>query len=129
MTLLLDTCAFLWLVLEPMKLSRRAVQLIQDPNNHVWMSSVSAWEIGVAYSLGRLSLQDPPALFIPAQRRLHGLDALALTEADALLLPDLPPIHRDPFDRMLICQARANGLTLLTPDPTIRRYPSLLADW
>jgi len=88
---------------------------------------VSAWEISVKHALGKLPLPRPPRVLVPEQRTLHGIERLALDEESALLEATLPPLHTDPFDRMLICQALSQGLTLLTPDPQIARYPVLVA--
>jgi PIN domain nuclease of toxin-antitoxin system len=129
MNLLLDTCTFLWIVLEPGKLSARASQLFTDRSNTCFLSSVSAWEIAVKYGLGKLVLVDPPASFVPTQRAQHGITSLPLLESQAARVADLPPLHKDPFDRMLICQALDLGWTILTPDPEIRRYPSVATDW
>lgn len=123
MKLLLDTCSFLWLSSDPGKLSPAARLALLDPGNLAYLSVVSAWEIAVLVSLGRVVMHQPPDLLIPAQRALHGIEILPLTEAAALHVTNLPKIHRDPFDRMLICQALVEGLTLLTPDPLIQRYP------
>jgi PIN domain nuclease of toxin-antitoxin system len=126
---LLDTCTFLWIVLDPSQISARVAVRIQDPANRLFLSAVSAWEIGVAVGLGRITLQVSPDQFVPLQRTLHGIDPLALTEAEALAVFSLPKIHKDPFDRMLICQAMANGLILLTPDHLIRQYPGIQVEW
>ncbi len=77
----------------------------------------------VKHALGRLSLPNPPDQFIPTQRELHGIATLSLDEEATLYLSRLPSLHSDPFDRMLICQALAQGLILLTPDEEITRYP------
>jgi len=84
---------------------------------------VSVWEIVVKHALGRLPLPDSPAQFIAGMRALHAIEPLPLEEEAVLMLPKLPDIHRDPFDRMLVCQALAHGLSLLTPDSLIRQYP------
>ncbi len=107
MKLLLDTCAFLWIIRDKPEASRTARALFSDANNEVFLSSVSAWEIAVKHRLGKLPL------------------ALHLAEADTLVLDKLPLLHHDPFDRMLICQAIANQMTILTPDPLITQYPVL----
>jgi PIN domain nuclease of toxin-antitoxin system len=122
MNLLLDTCSFLWITLDPTQLSSQALLLFQDPANRVFLSAVSAWEIAVKYGLGKLQLQQPPEIFVPQQRMAHQIAELLLSEDAALRVTRLPAIHKDPFDRMLICQALANGLTILTPDPLIRQY-------
>jgi PIN domain nuclease of toxin-antitoxin system len=123
MKLLLDTCTFLWVVSGDTMLSHQTRKLILNPENECYMSAVSAWEIAVKNALGRLPLPAPPDRFIPAQRDAHGIDPLPLDEISALQLPQLPLLHRDPFDRMLICQAIANGMAILTPDEQINRYP------
>lgn len=122
MNLLLDTCTFLWIALDPSQLSPQALLLFQASANRVFLSSVSAWEIAVKYGLGKLPLQQPPELFVPQQRVAHQITELPLREDEALRVTQLPALHKDPFDRMLICQALANGLTILTPDPLIRQY-------
>lgn len=129
MNLLLDTCTFLWVVLEPARLSAHVTRLVADPGNTVFLSTVSAWEIAVVYALGRVTLQQPAEIFVPTQRQNHGIDLLPLSEAAALYVPNMPPIHRDPFDRMLICQAIVHDLVLLTPDPLIRQYPQVRTEW
>lgn len=123
MRLLLDTCTFLWIAEGAPVLSATARELFRDPANPVFLSSVSAWEISVKHGLGRLPLTDPPERWVPRERQRHGIEPLPLDEDAVLYLPRLPDHHRDPFDRMLVCQALAGGMTLLTPDPDIARYP------
>jgi len=123
MRVLLDTCTFLWIVSDDPELSASARRLFADAGNEVYLSAVSAWEISVKHGMGRLPLPQPPSRFVPRERTRHGIDALALQEDAALAVHRLPPLHRDPFDRMLICQAIAGGLTILTPDERIARYP------
>ncbi len=79
-------------------------QLFVDPGNEVYLSVVAIWEILVKFSLGRLPLPEPPERFIPKQRERHGIAALALEERAPLHLYKLPSLHKDPFDRMLVCQ-------------------------
>jgi len=120
--LLLDTCTFLWLAGGGM-LSRAAAAAVRDPSNDVFLSAVSVWEIVTKYRLGRLPLPEPPDRLIPAERRVRGLTALAFDEDAALQGLRLPALHRDPFDRMLIAQAVAHGLAIVTPDQAIAQYP------
>jgi PIN domain nuclease of toxin-antitoxin system len=108
------------------KLSATFSAAIRDPNNQVFLSAVSFWEISVKHSLGKLPLPQPPAPFIPQQREKHLIAPLALDEAAVAQLSGLPALHRDPFDRMLVCQAQAHGLTLASSDPLIRQYPVTL---
>jgi PIN domain nuclease of toxin-antitoxin system len=123
LNILLDTCTFLWVISDSMELSERAREVFRYGSDTVFLSSVSVWEIIVKNALGRLPLPAPPAQFIAGMRALHAIESLPLEEEAVLMLPRLPDIHRDPFDRMLVCQALARGLSLLTPDPLICRYP------
>lgn len=124
MRILLDTCTFLWIITAEQKLSSNARELFVDPFNDVFLSSVSSWEIVVKYTLGRLPLPEAPEKFIPTQRKLHKIESLSLQEDAALHLAKLPDYHKDPFDRMIVCQALVHGMTILTPDEAIRRYPA-----
>lgn len=123
MRLLLDTCTFLWLIADAPQLSANARELITDPGNEALLSSVSAWEIAVKHALGRLPLPEPVGTFVPAMRAEHGLEPLPLDEESALRVSALPDLHRDPFDRMLVCQAVTTGSVIVTPDVLITRYP------
>ena len=123
MRLLLDTCTFLWLIIDSPLLSSQARELFASTENEVYLSAVSTWEIAIKHSLGRLPLPESPQRFIPFQREKHGIQSLSLDEESTLQLLRLPVLHNDPFDRMLICQAIVQGLTILTPDSVISRYP------
>ena len=122
MKLLLDTCTFLWLA-GGQRLSDGAAAAIRTPANEVFVSAVSAWEIASKYRAGRLPLPEPPDRLIPVERELRGVAALPFDEESALQVLRLPQLHRDPFDRMLISQAIALGLAIVTPDPLIAQYP------
>jgi PIN domain nuclease of toxin-antitoxin system len=121
--LLLDTCTFLWLAGGGRSLSTAAAQAVRDPSNEVLLSAASTWEIVVKHRMGRLPLPESPERLIPTERRLRGIAALAFDEDSAMQGLRLPPLHRDPFDRMLIVQAIALGLAIVTPDPLIAQYP------
>ena len=123
MRILLDTVTFLWAVTDAIELSNAARELFSDPDNDVFLSSVSAWEIAVKNSIGRLPLPESPAKFIPTQRKQHDVESLPLDEEATLYLSRLPALHRDPFDRMLVCQAIVEHLAILTPDDLINQYP------
>ena len=126
MKILLDTCEFLWLVAGDAKLSTTVAAAVRDPQNQVFLSAVSFWEISVKHNLGKLTLLAAPAQFVPQQREKHLLAALSLDEAAVAMLSELSPLHRDPFDRMLVCQALAHGLTLASSDSLVRQYPVAL---
>ena len=96
---------------------------IQDPANVVYLSAVSLWEAINKYQSGKLALSAPPESLLPAERDLHGILSLPLDERSVLRLASLHAIHRDPFDRMLVCQALEFGLHLVTDDPIVRSYP------
>jgi PIN domain nuclease of toxin-antitoxin system len=121
--LLLDTCTFLWVALDEPRLSATAAAAFSDPENDLYLSSVSAWEISIKHASGRLPLPKPPDQLIPTLRRDHGIEPLPLDEESALQLVRLPALHRDPFDRMLACQALVGGLVILTPDRLLTQYP------
>ena len=122
MRLLLDTCTFLWIA-GGGGLSSAAAAAIRAPSNDVFLSAVSVWEIASKYRAGRLPLPEPPDRLVPAERALRGVAPLAFDEESALQVLRLPELHRDPFDRMLISQAIALGLAIVTPDPQIAQYP------
>ena len=123
MKLLLDTCTFLWILTESPELSHHALDQFTSPENEVFLSSVSTWEIAVKHALGRLPLPEPPREFVPVMRAGHGIEPLDLDEQSTLYVGQLPSYHRDPFDRMLICQAIVHDLVILTPDKEVQRYP------
>lgn len=123
MKLLLDTVAFLWLTGGHPGLSERARDLFADPANEVFLSTVSVWEIVLKYSLGRLKLMESPEELIKREREGNNIRSLPLEEEAPFHLQRLPLLHKDPFDRILVCQAITSGLTILTPDPLLSQYP------
>lgn len=130
MRLLLDTCAFIWIASNPGRVSQTARTLFSRPGAGVWLSAVSAWEIAIKHRLGRLRLPGGmlPWPYVQEACRRHRIDLLPLTAEASALLDKLPEIHRDPFDRMLVCQAVAEQMTILTPDPSIAQYP-VMTQW
>lgn len=118
MRLLLDTHTFLWWVADWGKIAEPAREAIADPKNEVFVSAVTGWEIGIKKAKGRLEAPDNLAAIVEEKRFEH----LPLTFAHAERAASLPPRHRDPFDRMLIAQAQAEGLTLVTRDSRIPLY-------
>ena len=128
MKLLLDTCTFLWLNSELGRLPERVRRLCVDESNQLYLSAVSAWEIAVKHYDGKLPLPVSPQEYIADCRAANGIASLRFREDDAFHLSKLPALHKDPFDRMLICQAIARGLTILTPDQNITQYP-VLTTW
>lgn len=122
MRLLLDTHLVLWMFFEPRRLSARARSIVEDRKNGLIYSTVSLWEIAIKRGLGKKGFQvDPRTL----RRTLldDGYEELAVLGQHAIEIDILPPIHKDPFDRILIAQAMVEGITLLTADPLIAKYP------
>jgi len=116
--LLLDTHIVLWALAEPAKLARPARTALEEAENVVFVSVVSGWEIAIKRGLGKLEAPDD----LEAAIRMQGFEPLLMTFHHAEQAGGLPPHHRDPFDRMLIAQAQAEGLVLVTRDPDIPRY-------
>lgn len=130
MSILIDTHVFLWATNSEGRLSRSARELLDDPEIPIFFSVASAWEIAVKWSTGRLELPSKPAEMIRNTIEQAGLSQLAITMRDACAVGDLPPHHKDPFDRILVAQARANGLRLMTADPILERYDvDVIALW
>jgi PIN domain nuclease of toxin-antitoxin system len=121
--LLLDTHAFLWWASGDPRLSSRAAGLISDAENDVFFSAASAWEIVIKSGLGRVRLPDAPKRYLPDRMARHGFAVLPVQMRHAIRVHDLPPLHRDPFDRMLVAQALAEDMALLSGDPHVARYP------
>lgn len=122
MRALVDTHTFLWWASGGGQLSDRARAIVEDPANDVLMSVASAWEIAIKVAAGRLELQAPPERYIPDRMQRHGLVPLRVELSHALRAGRLPPIHGDPFDRLLVAQAQVEGVPIVTADPAIGRY-------
>jgi PIN domain nuclease of toxin-antitoxin system len=118
---LLDTHVFLWLLAEPERLGEQ-IQSLEDPANQLLLSAASSWEIAIKSKLGRLKLPDDPQRYVPDSMRAIGVDPLSVDHGHALAVFDLPPHHRDPFDRLLVAQARGLRLPIVTADTQIARY-------
>jgi PIN domain nuclease of toxin-antitoxin system len=120
--LLLDTHVFLWWNDASPRLSRRASELIASPDNTLYLSVVSAWEMVLKIGTGKLKLPSAAAVYIPARLSHYRIELLPLDLDHVLAAETLRMHHRDPFDRMLVAQAAVEGLPILTHDPQIRRY-------
>ncbi|MGB3402464.1 MAG: type II toxin-antitoxin system VapC family toxin [Microcoleaceae cyanobacterium] len=122
MRILLDTHIFLWFISKDPRLSVNLREAICDLDNEVYLSVVSIWECIIKYQLGKLPLPESPEIYLPKQRDRHQFSSLSLDESSVAQLVQLPLLHRDPFDRILICQALQNNLTIATVDLAIRAY-------
>jgi PIN domain nuclease of toxin-antitoxin system len=122
MRFLLDTSVVLWSVAEDYKLNSRAMELLSSKASELYLSPATAWEIAIKYALGTLPLHTAAKNFIPEAVRGMGLHTLDITLDHAIEAGQLPRHHRDPFDRMLIAQARLEKMTLLTADRVFQKY-------
>jgi PIN domain nuclease of toxin-antitoxin system len=123
MNLLLDSHAFIWLDGDRQKLSPAAAHACADIENTLWVSVVSLWEIQIKMQMGKLKLRGSMPDILREQSEINGLQILSLQPAHALGLAGLPLHHNDPFDRMLVVQARLEGLDIVTKDPEFNTYP------
>lgn len=120
--ILLDTNAWLWFALRSERLSPAARELLGDAEAQIFLSAASIWEVVIKHGSNRLALPLPPSEFVAEFGQDAGFDPLPIAPAHTLAVAQLPPIHRDPFDRILVAQAQVEGLVLLTSDATIPRY-------
>jgi PIN domain nuclease of toxin-antitoxin system len=118
---LLDTHIFLWLQTDPDRLRGRR-SIVEDRGNTLLLSAASAWEIAIKYAIGRLDLPDPPADYVPERLRLLDGEAVSIEHRHALAVAELPQLHRDPFDRLLIAQAKLLDVPIMTADSRIAQY-------
>jgi PIN domain nuclease of toxin-antitoxin system len=126
---LLDTHVFLWLQTDRKRLGEHRA-LLEDRRTQRLLSAVSSWEIAIKHRLGRLPLPEPPQRYVPDAMRAIDAAALPVEHSHALAVADLEPVHRDPFDRLLIAQAKALGIPIATANATLADYPveTLLID-
>lgn len=122
MRLLLDTHTFLWWITDSPELSLRVRDAIRDPENELFLSVASAWEIAIKADLGRIHLPDRPDRFIPDQLTKNAVESLPVQMGHALYLSRLPAIHRDPFDRIIVSQSILEKMAVATRDADIAKY-------
>ena len=122
MKLLLDTCAFLWLASDLAQFSEPAAREIQDDANEIFFSHASAWEICLKVRAGKIHLPDKPLPWISGRMKYWKIAPLEISLAAVCQTVELPPVHKDPFDRLLVAQALAHNLAIVTPDPFMQKY-------
>ncbi len=128
MRVLIDTHIFLWFF-AGIRLSRKIRDFLSDTfNNEFYISYVTSWEISIKYGVGKLELPETPEIFVPDRIRRAGFLHLPIEIQHVLRVHDLPPIHKDPFDRLLISQAKSENLHILTVDPNFAKYQINLLD-
>jgi PIN domain nuclease of toxin-antitoxin system len=119
---LVDTHCWLWLQTSPERLPPEVLSLLESNSNDLVLSAASSWEISIKYALGKLPLPEPPSRYVPSRMRASGSRGLAVEHAHAVRVAELPPHHRDPFDRLLVAQAQIEKLILLTADRQFESY-------
>ncbi len=122
MRALLDTHCWLWLQAAPERLGRDRIERFADPQTELFLSAASAWEIAIKAGLGKLSLPEPPQSYVPSRMESSGCRALSIEFDHVLGVASLPPLHRDPFDRVLVAQAQCERLVLVTADRQVAAY-------
>ncbi|MEE8138586.1 MAG: type II toxin-antitoxin system VapC family toxin [Thermoanaerobaculia bacterium] len=122
MRVLVDTHCWLWMQVAPERFSPQVLQLLTAEDNELYLSAASSWEIAIKYALKRLPLPLPPREYVPSRMEASGVRGLPVEHVHALEAGELPPHHRDPFDRLLIAQARVEGFPILTADSQLRPY-------
>lgn len=120
--LLLDTHIWLSIQAEPARIPAHVQQVLADPSSVLFLSLVSAWEIAVKYSFGRLPIPAPPDVYVPDRLAGESVTLLPVALEDVLGVAGLPHLHRDPFDRSLVTQATRGGFALVTADRTLAAY-------
>ena len=123
MTYLLDTHIFIWLAIEPQRISAAKRAILRNPTNTLLVSTVSLWEMQIKSALDKITLPGTVREFFQSQVKFEGISSLAVLEHHIWALADLPLYHRDPFDRLLIAQAIAEDCTLVTADAVFADYP------
>ena len=122
MKALLDTCAFLWMITDSADLSPKARDIVADPENDLYLSAASCWEIAIKAGLGRIRFKGNPEQIIPEEMQKLSIRPVSVLHSHALRTANLKPHHRDPFDRILIAQSEIERLPILTPDALFRPY-------
>lgn len=123
MRLLLDTHTFIWWDSDPAMLSPAAASALGDPANSLLLGAASTWEMVIKADLGKLALRLPLDQIVMHQQAANGIQLLAVTTAHTLAIRGLPPAHKDPFDRLLVAQANAEGAVLVSGDRIFAEYP------
>jgi PIN domain nuclease of toxin-antitoxin system len=124
MNLLLDSCVLIWLAQGPENISRRAKTAINERANELWFSHASIWEIHLKHLAGKLALPQSSRLWLTHQLAVWGIKDVPIDLESLHLTSELPLIHKDPFDRLLVAQARVFDAVLVSPDKLFRQYGS-----
>jgi len=122
LTYLLDTHVWLWMLGDPDRIRPDLAAELRANRTRLLLSAASSWEIGIKWAVGRLSLPEHPATYVPSRMQRTNVEPLAVTHSHALQVATLPRHHRDPFDRLLVAQAQIEGVPLVTVDRALDDY-------
>lgn len=122
MKYLFDTPVWLWNLGCSERIGHAGLELMTRGMDEFYLSAASSWEIAIKYALGKLPLPEPAVSYVPKRMAAQGIRPLPITHHHALAVAELPSYHLDPFDRLLIAQARAEGMTILTADRAFQPY-------
>jgi PIN domain nuclease of toxin-antitoxin system len=125
MKILLDTHIFIWLIDEDNRLDSLGREEIKNPQNQIFLSVASVWECVIKYQIGKLNFPQSPDIYLPQKRKEYLIKSLPINEESLSHLRQLPLLHKDPFDRLLISQSLQDDLTIMTEDNAILAYPNL----
>jgi PIN domain nuclease of toxin-antitoxin system len=123
MKYLLDTMVWLWSVGPTDKIGSAALEILTNGEEEIYLSAASSWEIAIKTKLGKFELAEPPGRYVPKRLAEQGIRSLSVTHSHSLRVYDLPLHHQDPFDRLIIAQAIAEEMTVLTADRAFQMYP------
>jgi PIN domain nuclease of toxin-antitoxin system len=122
MKYLLDTHTFLWMISYPDSLSKKAKSIIENSDNNLFLSSASGWEIVIKYQIGKLELPEEPVSYVIKQMKDNYIEDLPIIMAHSLYVHNLPEIHKDPFDRIIIAQSVIEKIPIISCDSIISKY-------
>lgn len=122
MNYILDTHTFLWAISDPKKLPSNVIGILENPEDEIFVSMVNVWEICIKYSIGKLKLLKEPEIFLSDEIHNANFKILEIKMNHIFKISNLEEIHRDPFDRLLVAQSKAEKFPLITNDPLIRKY-------
>ncbi|HXM66911.1 MAG TPA: type II toxin-antitoxin system VapC family toxin [Candidatus Acidoferrum sp.] len=122
MKYLLDTMVWLWSVGPTELIGSRGLEILRDGKQDLYLSAASSWEIAIKTKLGKFDLPEPPSRYVPKRTATQGIRSLSITQSHTLNVYDLPLHHSDPFDRLIIAQALAEGMAILTSDRMFKKY-------